>query len=299
MENSQSQNKLAPICLFAYNRLSETKQTVEALKKNYLALESELFIFSDGPKDEAGANKINEVRKYLKTISGFKKITIYESPKNKGLANSIISGVRQIINQYGKVIVLEDDLITSSNFLDFMNQALDFYNGHPKIHSVSGYSLNLPSLKNHHKDYYFGYRASSWGWGTWKEKWESIDWKVKEYKKFRRNPLKQIQFMRGGSDMPRMLKSQMTGRIDSWAIRWCFDQFLKDQFTVFPSTSKVVSIGFGANATHTKRTKRFDTIIDEGKQRQFAFNVDFIPDRLILKEFRAKFSIWSRLKDKI
>lgn len=299
MESSQNQNKLAPICLFTYNRLSETQQTVEALKKNYLAPESELFIFSDGPKDNSGAQKVNEVRKYLKTIDGFKTITIYESQKNKGLANSIISGVTQIIEQYGKVIALEDDLITSPNFLDFMNQALDFYGNNAQIHSISGYTLNLPSLKNYSKDFYFGYRASSWGWGTWQDKWEDIDWEVKEYKKFRRNPLKQIQFMRGGSDMPRMLKSQIKGSIDSWAIRWCFDQFQKNQLTVFPTISKVVSIGFGESATHTKKTKRFITSLDDGAQRNFSFEVNPSLNKLLTREFRNKFSIVSRLKDKL
>lgn len=132
-----------------------------------------------------------------------------------------------------------------------MNQSLDFYENYPKIHSVTGYTFDLPSLKNYPKDYYLGYRASSWGWGIWKEKWEKVDWDVKEYKSFRRNPIKQIEFMRGGSDMPRMLKNQMKGRIDSWAIRWCFDQFLNDRLTVFPSKSKVKSIGFGNDATHT------------------------------------------------
>lgn len=289
---------LSPICLFTYNRLSETQQTVEALKKNYLAPESNLFIFSDGPKENTGAQKVNEVRKFIKTIDGFKSVTIYESPKNKGLANSIISGVTQIINQYEKVIVLEDDLITSSNFLDFMNQALDFYNGHPKIHSVSGYTLDLPSLNQYPKDYYLGYRASSWGWGTWKEKWETVDWEVKEYNNFRKSPLKQFQFMRGGSDMPRMLKSQMKGRIDSWAIRWCFDQFQKNQLTVFPKISKLYNIGIGKNATHTKKTIRFNTSLDIGEQSHFNFNNQPKINKKIIKDISNKFSVLSRLRDK-
>jgi len=292
-------NKLTPICLFSYNRLNETQQTVEALKKNYLAPKSELFIFSDGSKNETGVKKVKEVRQYIKNIDGFKSVTIYESPTNKGLANSIISGVSQIIAQYGRIIVLEDDLITTPNFLDFMNQALDFYENNPEIHSVSGYTLDLPSLKKYSKDYYLGYRASSWGWGTWKEKWEEVDWEVKEYNKFKRNPLKQIQFMRGGSDMPRMLKKQMKGEIDSWAIRWCFDQFLKGQLTVFPKLSKVKNIGFGVQATHTKRTKRFNTNLDKGSKRVFSFDESILVNEKVENEFRNKFSFLQRLIDKI
>ncbi|MFW5982891.1 MAG: glycosyltransferase [bacterium] len=289
---------LAPICLFTYNRLNETKQSVEALQNNYLALESDLFIFSDGAKDAAEAEKVNRVKQYLKTITGFKSITIYKSPKNKGLASSIISGVTQVIEQYGKVIVLEDDLITSPNFLDFMNQALDFYADNQYIHSISGYTLDLSSLKKHDKDYYLGYRASSWGWGTWKENWENVDWEVKNYDNFRKNPFKQIEFMRGGSDMPRMLKSQMKGRVDSWAIRWCFDQFQKKQFAVFPSKSKVMNIGMGENATHTKKAERLKTRLDDGGKRYFNFDKTPRINKKITKDFRKKFSFWARFKSK-
>ncbi len=291
--------KLVPICLFTYKRLNETQQTVEALKKNYLASESELFIFSDGPKNEIDNEQIQNVREFIKSISGFKKITIYEAICNKGLANSIISGVSQILKEHDKVIVLEDDLITSPNFLDFMNQALNFYQGNKQIHSISGYTLDLPSLKNYTKDYYLGYRASSWGWGTWKEKWESVDWDVSKYKKFKRNPYRQIKFMRGGSDLPHMLSNQMQGRIDSWAIRWRFDQFIKDQLTVFPTKSKVVNIGFNKNATHTRDVKkRFITTLDKGEKRIFNFDETILINKNIIKDFRNKHSIWSRFKDK-
>jgi GT2 family glycosyltransferase len=114
--------KLSPIILFAYNRPEHTKKTVEALQKNKLAKDSLLYIFSDGPKREDDVPKIKKVRDYIKTIKGFKKVEIFESNKNKGLANSVISGVTKIINKYGEVIVLEDDLITSPNFLVYMNK---------------------------------------------------------------------------------------------------------------------------------------------------------------------------------
>jgi len=299
MESSQNQNKLAPICLFTYNRLSETQQTVEALKKNYLAPESELFIFSDGPKDNSGAQKVNEVRKYLKTIDGFKTITIYESQKNKGLANSIISGVTQIIEQYGKIIVLEDDLITSSNFLDYMNQALDFYENHPNIHSVSGYTLDLPYLREYSKDYYFGYRASSLGWGSWLSKWVDIDWNVSDYKIFRHSFKAKYAFFKIGSDMPRMLKRQQEGKIDSWAIRWGYHQFKKGYFTVFASKSKVNHIGISNDATHAVGAKKFDTPLDSGIKQNFHFSNEIQINRKLIRQFKNKFSLIKRALDKI
>ena len=290
---------LAPICLFTYNRPNETRKTIEALQRNYLALESELFIFSDGPKNEADVAKVNEVREFLRNVKGFKSVTLFESRQNNGLANSIILGVSQIIEKHGRIIVLEDDLITSPNFLNFLNQALDFYKANKMIFSVSGYSLDLPSLENFKCDYYLGYRASSWGWGTWKNRWENVNWEIQDFNRFIWNPVKHFQFLRGGSDLSLMLWRQMNGKIDSWAIRWCYHQFKYDLYTVFPSKSKIISIGFGDSATHTKKTNRFDTNLDTGVQKAFLFDKDPLVNMKFIKEFRNKFSILNRLKDRL
>ncbi len=289
---------LVPICLFTYNRLEELQQTVEALKRNFLACESELFIFSDGAKTPDAEPKVTAVRAYLKTISGFKSVTIEESPTNRGLANSIISGVSRMVHQYGKVIVLEDDLITTPNFLNFLNHALDYYQDHPQIMSVSGYTMDLPSLKNHESDFYLGYRAASWGWGIWKDRWELVDWDMKSYRSFKWDFLRQVQFMRGGMDMPYMLWKQMNGRLDSWAIRLGYCQFEKDLLTVFPSKSKLKSIGFGDDATHTTSNQRFTTKLDEELKTEFDFDPHPFPDPVLAKEFREKFSLTSRLAEK-
>lgn len=292
-------NNCAPICLFTYNRLEETEKTIRALKNNFLAAESELFIFSDGWKSEEGRTKIEEVRVFLNTIKGFKKITIFESPINKGLANSIISGVTKIIEKHGKVIVLEDDLITSSNFLNFNNQALDFYERNDEIFSISGYTLDLPSLNNTEKDFYFGYRASSWGWATWLDRWKLVDWEIKDYRAFVKSRALKSKFRRGGADLPGMLRNQMTGRIDSWAIRWCYNQFKRDQLTVFPTKSKLISIGFGDNATHTKTTKRFDTKLDTTNQVNFNFEDEIMLNKKLVKEHNFKFSLIMRILDRL
>lgn len=183
--------KLAPITLFVYNRPDHTNKTIEALKKNKFAKESELFIFSDGPKKQEDASKVKEVRKYLKTIDGFNDVFIKESEKNKGLANSIISGVTEVINKYRKVIVLEDDLITSPVFLEYMNFLLNRYEAEKKVYSVTGYNhpekiMKIP--KDYKYDIYFNPRASSWSWGTWKDRWDNVDWEVKDFEdSFRKN----------------------------------------------------------------------------------------------------------------
>lgn len=290
---------LAPIVLFTYNRLLETQQTIEALQNNNLSPESELFVYSDGAKEVHGNQKVEEVRLYLKNITGFKKITIKESPVNKGLAKSIIDGVTETINKYGKVIVLEDDLITSPNFLDFMNQALEFYIESKEVISISGYTMDLSSLKNYGLDYYVGYRASSWGWGTWKNKWQDIDWDVSDYKDFKKDYKRRLRLFKIGSDMPGMLKNQMEGKIDSWAIRWCYHQFKYSLFTVYAGKSKINNIGFTEDATHTVGAIKFNTTLDSGDKIDFEFHKDLVENKEIIREFKSKFSIKTRVIDKI
>ncbi len=155
--------KLAPVCLFTYNRLIQTVKTIEALKANYLASDTDLIMFSDGGKDNETKLKVNEVREYLKKVTGFKSITIYKAQFNKGLAHSIIDGVTQEIEKYGKVIVLEDDLVTTPNFLDYMNQALNFYEYNDKLISICAYGLKIEKPIDYQNDFYLYGRSSSWG----------------------------------------------------------------------------------------------------------------------------------------
>ena len=160
---------LAPICLFTYNRIKETKKTVEYLKNNKLANKSILFIFSDGAKDQNEIDTILKVRKYLRTINGFLKIKIIERPSNYGLANNIINGVTKVLKSYEKIIVLEDDLITGKYFLNFMNDALNLYERNEKVISINGYSY---FSNGNNEETYFLKTADNLGWGTWKRGWE-------------------------------------------------------------------------------------------------------------------------------
>ncbi|MDI6716137.1 MAG: glycosyltransferase [Actinomycetota bacterium] len=180
-----STDNLAPVVLFVYKRLYHAQQTVKFLQKNDLAEQSELYIYSDGPKHEHDIEKVKEVRAYLKTISGFKTITVIEREKNLGLANSIITGVTEVIDKFGKVIVMEDDLLCSRNFLSFMNKALDHYKDDKRIFSVTGlnYPIKIPESYKH--DVYLAYRESSWGWGTWKDRWDKTDWQVEVIKSYK------------------------------------------------------------------------------------------------------------------
>jgi len=236
-------------------------QTVEALKKNELAQDSELFIFSDGWKNENDKPKVLEVREYLKTINGFKKVTIIERDKNWGLAANIIDGVTEIVNDYGRIIVLEDDLVTSQYFLRFMNEALEMYKYEEKVASIHGYIYPIKDLP----DTFFIKGADCWGWATWKEKWvifEPDGKKLLEEVK-RKNLAKEADF-NGTYGFTKMLKDQIKGKNNSWAIRWYFSAFLRDILTLYPGKSYVKNIGFGFDATHTKnKTEMLDVELNQ------------------------------------
>ena len=280
---------LAPICLFTYNRLDETLKTLNALQKNYLAPESDLYIFSDGSKDENDLLKVNAVRSHLQNVSGFKSVTFYKSEENKGLANSIIYGVSQVLGKYEKVIVLEDDLITFPNFLNFMNQALSFYKADSNIQSVNGYSLYL---KNKKDGVYFQHRTLSWGWATWKDRW-NVDLFDKEQLRdiIKSKPTLLKEFQRKcGYDIPKMLKDSIADKNDSWYVRWAFDHFRNKHYAVFPVYSFIINIGHNKDATHCKGINTYVSSPLNTEKIEFEFPIFQPADRKISTEFLYYFS---------
>lgn len=168
MINEKMMTQLAPIALFVYNRLDNTKETIEHLKANLLSEQSELYIFSDGGKDEKSWEKVNKLRAYLHTITGFKSITIVERPVNFYLERNIIEGISEVLEKRDKIIVLEDDICTSPYFLKYMNEALDLYQDEPRVMHIAGFT-NL-DLKNRLHTY-FTPHMTGWGWATWKDRW--------------------------------------------------------------------------------------------------------------------------------
>jgi hypothetical protein len=283
---------LAPVLLFAYTRLDLLKLSIDALRRNDLSGETDLYIFSDGPKKEEDEGSITELRKYIRTVHGFKNLHIVEANKNKGLANSIIEGVSLVINKTQKAIVLEDDLLTSTNFLSFMNQALDHYQTDENMFSISGYSFRINHIPSN--DVYFTKRGSSWGWGTWADRWNVIDWKVSDFEKWKNDKRSQQNFNKMGSDLSAMLKKQMAGKMNSWAIRWVYHQYLTDTYTAYPTVSKVRNLGFGEGATHTfDYFNRYETKLDKSGKSTFVFPKPGI-DKKILTQFVRKYSLTTR-----
>jgi len=243
----------APLTLFTYNRPTHTERVIASLLKNRLARETELFVYSDGPQKPADAPLVHHVRKILHSITGFRRVQIIEQDQNRGLANSVISGVSEVIQRFGKVIVVEDDLFLSPNFLAFMNAMLDFYRPFEKVYSVTGFSYPTGAIhipKDYLYDVYLSHRCMSWGWATWIERWQTVDWKVTGFDRFLRDRRSQKLFNRGGEDLSDMLKLQMIGEIDSWAIRWCYAHFQNRAFCLYPVRSFVRNLGFDQSGTH-------------------------------------------------
>ncbi|MBP3554311.1 MAG: sugar transferase [Clostridia bacterium] len=304
---------LAPIVIFSYNRPNHLKRTVESLAKNPEAKDSEVFIFSDAAKlkavdpsvdlstDEgkkakaeieqknaANIKAVEEVRAYIDSLDAlhyFKKITVIKAEKNKGLAKSVITGVDSVINQYGKVIVVEDDSVSSVQFLEFMNKALDFYESFTdKIWCVGGYAVNINIPSDYPHSFFLSGRSSSFAWATWKDRWQKVDWEVKNYPEFRKNHKMRKAFNRFGDDRADMLDAQMQHTIDSWAVRFVYSMFCNNLFAILPTKSLIQTIGRDGSGTHaTKVAHDFDVELSDE-----ILNIDFcdveLDERIIAQQ---------------
>lgn len=244
----------APVVLFAYNRPLHLHQTVEALKKNHLAENTDLIIYSDAAKSERQQENVLSVRRYLRNIEGFKSVTVVERFENWGLARSVVDGVSAVVNQYGRVIVLEDDLVTSPYFLKYMNDGLDFYMDNQEIASIHGYVYPIIGLPNN----FFLRGADCWGWATWKEKWElfQANGSTLLQQLTEKNLLDKFDF-NGAYPFSEMLKSQIAGLNNSWAIRWHASMFLLNKLTLYPGQTLVKNIGNDGSGIHSSNTELY------------------------------------------
>jgi len=252
---------LAPVVLFVYNRCDHLEKTLEALSKNTLAKESDLYIFSDGAKNEKVKHAVENVRQYINSDEWkgkFKSITIIESKENKGLANSIISGVSKVMEIHEKAIVIEDDAVTAPDFLEFMNNSLDFYEHSNKIWAISGYTVLKTFPKDYLHEVFMLGRFSSYAWATWKKNWEKVDWSVSDYKSFCTNFKQRRKFNRYGQDLSLMLDSQVAGKTNSWAIRFDYAMFKNKMYSVYPCKTRVKNIGYDVGTHVTKKNTRIE-----------------------------------------
>jgi hypothetical protein len=249
----------APVVLFVYNRPWHTRQTLEALLANAEATRTSLYVFSDAPKDVAASKAVAEVRSLIREIRGFESTTIVERESNLGLAGSIVEGVSRVCNEHGRVIVLEDDVVVSPYFLGFMNDGLNRYEEDQRVVSIHGYvypvERALPKT-------FFLRAAHSWGWATWKRGWDLYNPDgqrlLDELK--RQNLTHQFDFD-GSYPYTKMLKQQIAGRNDSWAIRWYATAFLSGKLTLYPGRSLVRNIGMDGSGVHCSPTPAFSSRI--------------------------------------
>ena len=286
----------APIALFVYNRPEHTRRTIKFLKQNLLAEESRLFIFSDAPKDESNQMLVEEVREIIRSVDGFKEVEIIERKSNLGLADSIIDGVSRLVKEYGKVIVFEDDLISSTYTLQYFNDALERYQNEEKVMHIGAY---MYALKDESLPETFFYRAAtSWGWATWDRAWKNFEPDIdKLMGQFDREKKHQFS-IEGTMNFWKQIEEFKSGKNNSWAIRWYASIFLKGGLTLNPSQSLINNIGHDGTGIHSGLNDIYNVIINPHPIRSFPDKIEEDQQAyLAIKEFlkNRKGSFWQRI----
>ena len=246
-----------PVVLFVYNRVVHTRRTVESLLGNASSSNSDLIIFSDGPKSCDNSDDVQEVRDYISTIEGFKSVKIHSSEINKGLAESIIYGVTDVLTDYDSVIVLEDDMVVSPHFLSYMNDGLQKYQHEDRVISIHGY---VYPTKEDLPQTFFLRGADCWGWATWRRGWDLFNPNGKVlYEELKRKKLLRVFNFNGAYQYSKLLLDQINGKNESWAVRWYASAFLLNKLTLYPGSSLVHNIGNDSSGTHCLTNNHFDT----------------------------------------
>lgn len=276
--------KLAPIGVSVYCRVDHLKEAIEALKKNSLARESELYVFSDGPK-KGDEELISNVREYIHSIDGFKKTHIIERETNGRIANSR-GGIKQLLNEYGKIIYLEDDVVTAPGFLQFINDALDFYENNDRILSITGYCPPIEISERLIGDAFILKRFSGWGFATWMKKFDPFGFLLSEHgiEDFLCDKKSIKEFIKNGEDMYQMLLSEYNDEIDALDVRIMYYEYKYNMFTVYPSKSLVQNIGHDSSGVHCDTNNKFHHKELWSKTDDF----EFVKDIKVNEDIRKK-----------
>ncbi|TYB32240.1 MAG: glycosyltransferase [Candidatus Mcinerneyibacterium aminivorans] len=285
------------ITLFVYNRPEHTKQVLNGLKKNNI---DKLYIFADGLKKEEDKESVNKVRNIIDSIK-WCKTEIIKSDKNKGLADSIVDGVNYVLDKHERIIVLEDDCVPSSDFVNFMNKCFDKYEDNDQVMNITGYSLPIDIPSDYQYDIYFSYRSSSWGWGTWRRAWNSFNRDQSIIEEINNSAELRKKVNRAGEDLIPMLKKQISGEIDSWAVFWSLNIIKNDGVCVNPVKSKIKNIGHDGSGVHCGSNDKHNTnLCTENVQRLNFPDKILINDKIIsnYKDFFS-FSLKERIKKNI
>lgn len=275
MKDTQNNITFAPIILFVYRRLDHAMEAINALKANPEAASSKLIVFSDGGKDDASWENVKQVREYLRGIDGFAEIEIVEREINWGIEKSEIEGISSVVNQYGKVIVIEDDIVVSKHFLKYVNDALIKYESSERVGSVTGYSFISTEECVGLPEYSFTQLTSAWGWATWKDRWNCLERQIdKDDISKLLNPRTRKAFDHGFTYTQMLANQYMNGHI-TWDVLWYWTSFSHNWLTLFPTKSMVNNIGMdgsGEHYTDTTQSNRIENID--------AVRVMDLPDRI-------------------
>ncbi|MGI2109498.1 glycosyltransferase family A protein [Shewanella frigidimarina] len=287
----------APIVVFCFNRLDTLILLFDSLINCSEAIDTEVFIYVDGPRNNLDKNIQSEIVNVLcKYEKYFLNFSLILREKNLGLRTSLIRGVSDILIKYECVIVIEDDLILSNNFIDYMNESLSFYKNNTEISGISAYS-NFIEHKTTSTNY-FHIRPCSWGWATWRDRWVKIDWDYKpkslfEYIKlwFLCKPV--------GDDIFRMFRYHLTHKINSWAISWTIHSINNNLKTSYPFDTKVQNVGFGDEATHCKNDNPFVSKFIAIQEKNYKLLNSVVLNRNIITKYNSYFSNFNKLYFKI
>jgi glycosyltransferase involved in cell wall biosynthesis len=275
-----------PIIIFAYNRPKHLQRLIDSLRRNPECNDTDLYIFADGAK-AAGDADVDAVREVVKKIDGFRSVTPIFREKNIGLAANIIDGVSSTINRHGTAIVLEDDLVVTPHFIKYMRAALNHYKD-SNAFSIAGYSPRIDVPNDYKYDTYAIMRNCSWGWATWQDRWNQVDWDVKDFAEFFADNEAVKKFNQAGNDLSTMLLKQQKGQIGSWSIRFCYAAFRLQMPTIYPTKSLVINGGADGSGSNIGNTSKYQTVTMESLN-EIRFCDNLAPKTEILKSFRRTY----------
>ncbi len=271
-----------PVAFFAYNRPDHTHRALEALSRCRRTADCDFFLFSDGPKSEAAAPIVEETRVVLRTWARTLKAEVVERPQNLGLARSIHAGVTDLTQRYGRVVVVEDDLVVGRDFLHFMLEALDHYADQEAVMQVGGFPLSPPDRSD--CEAFILPVTTTWGWGTWQRAWAHFSWQPEDLERAQQDPdWRKLFDINGAGSFSSMLEDRLAGKNDSWGILWWYAVSRRRGLVVYPAVNQVWNGGFDGSgiqsgASDFLRQKNADSLNSTRMPDQLRFPATLMVD---------------------
>lgn len=285
----EGRSRAAPVALFVYRRPEHTQRVIQDLQTMTEASVTALYIFSDAPAVPAHEQGVAAVRALCRHLDGFAKVSVIERETSHGCAANVIDGVSRVLVEHDRVIVVEDDLELSTLFLDFMNRALEIYRDRRDIISVSAASpppQELGMAEDVQPDVYLAPRSVPWGWATWADRWQGVDWQLAAYASERWRPAWRRRMARGGNDLLSMLADQMAGRIDSWNVRFNHAQAMAGSYSLYPRHSYVRNAGLDGSGLHCRAADSYEIELDQAIAAP-VMPPDIKPDQNLMRAVKA------------